>query len=217
MTMTRVKICGITNPVDADVAVEAGADLLGFILYQRSPRSVAVEDAARIIETLPETVQCVGVFVNAMPKEIRRIMAGAGFDYAQLHGHETPESVQAFSGRAYKALRPENSGQAQAQAAAYGLLGVSPGPALLIDAYDAGAYGGTGKKADWQTAAKLARRFPGLLLAGGLTPENVAAAVATVNPWGVDVASGVEISPGRKDHAAVRRFVRHAKDAAPVA
>jgi phosphoribosylanthranilate isomerase len=151
--------------------------------------------------------QFVGVFVNASVAEIQATVAQVGLDFVQLHGNETAEWFAPLAGRAYKAVRPADAAAAQAQAEAFAPLGCVAGPSLLIDAYDPQAYGGTGKQTDWHVAADLARRHPGLLLAGGLTPENVAAAIDVVQPWGVDVASGVEAEPGRKDHAKVRQFV----------
>jgi phosphoribosylanthranilate isomerase len=139
--------------------------------------------------------------------EIQATMAQVGLDFVQLHGNETAEWFAPLAGRAYKAVRPADAAAAHAQAEAFAPLGCVNGPAFMIDAYDPQAYGGTGKQTDWHVAADLARRHPGLLLAGGLTPENVAAAIDVVQPWGVDVASGVEAEPGRKDHAKVRQFV----------
>lgn len=212
-----VKICGITNLDDALVAVEAGADLLGFILYPKSPRYIVPAAIARIVARIKAdhapAIRCVGVFVNEPLEVIRAILAEASLDYAQLHGDEPPALLDALPGRAYKALRPATAAEATAQANTFARTAPAHGPRLMVDAYDPAEYGGTGKKADWTAAATLARRHPGLLLAGGLTPDNVAAAIRTVQPWGVDVASGVEASPGHKDHAKVRAFVRHAKQA----
>lgn len=224
MRKIQIKICGITNLADAQVAVEAGADLLGFILYAKSPRYVAPETVAQIIQQLKELregqpnqqtaasspsagPQFVGVFVNEPVERIRTILALTGLDYAQLHGDETPEMVQQLAGHSYKALRPASAAAAQSESTRFAPFGIVSGPALMIDAYDPHAYGGTGQQADWHAAAAVARQHPGLLLAGGLTPDNVAAAIQTVQPWGVDVSSGVEAAPGRKDHARVRAFV----------
>jgi len=218
-----VKICGITNAEDAKIAVEAGADLLGFIFYPKSSRYVTAEQVAeiiRIIRAEPRTATArsprfVGVFVNETPDRIQQIVAQTGLDLAQLHGDETPEilhQVQSLlQGRAYKALRPATSEEAQAQAALFTDPGrVSDGPNLLVDAYDPHAYGGTGQKSDWHVGAELAAQYPGLILAGGLTPENVSQAIRAVQPWCVDVASGVEAEPGCKDHEKVRAFVAQA-------
>ena len=217
--MVRVKICGITNPDDALAAAEAGADLLGFIFYARSPRYVTPETAAAIIAGLaglriagaaaaPRTV---GVFVNANQVDIQRIVQLARIDYVQLHGDEPPEFLAQVGDRAYKALRPASAELAQAEADRFVVRPERAGPRLLIDAYDPQAYGGTGQRADWQAAAAVARRHAGLLLAGGLTPDNVADAVRTVQPWGVDVSSGIEERPGRKDHRKLRALIEAAR------
>lgn len=215
--MTHVKICGTTNLGDAIVATDAGADLLGFILYPKSPRYVAPEAIAGIVDGLRRrgggVPLLVGVFVNVAPGEILATLDAAGLDLAQLHGDESVGDFTALHGRAFKALRPATLDQALAEADLYGPVGVTAGPQLLVDAYDPRAYGGTGHKADWHAAALVAQRFDRLLLAGGLTPENVTDAIGAVHPWGVDVASGVESAPGRKDHDAVRRFIAAAKRA----
>ena len=217
--MTIVKICGTTNLEDALAAVEAGADLLGFILYAKSPRyvtpAVVAEIVAGVRAAVPAPPRFVGVFVNAPPDEMLTVLAQTGLDLAQLHGDEAPSALAALQGRGFKAVRPTGLADALALAAEYAALGADAGPALLIDAFDPHAYGGTGQRADWTAAAAVAQRVPHLLLAGGLTPENVAAAVDAVKPWGVDVASGVEASPGRKDHAKVRAFVAAAKGGLP--
>jgi phosphoribosylanthranilate isomerase len=208
-----VKICGLTNLEDARVALEAGADLLGFTFYPPSPRAIAPAACAEIVRALRADVQggvatgavrLVGLFVNASVAEVEATMTACGLDLAQLHGDEGVAVVSAHRGRAYKAFR--GNGQAHAEYAEAG-----PGaPAFLVDAAVAGKYGGTGQTGDWDGAAALARSWP-LLLAGGLTPENVAGAIGRVRPWGVDVASGVEAGPGKKDHAKVRAFVDRAK------
>ncbi len=214
----KVKICGITNLEDARVAVAAGADFLGFIFYPRSPRYVTSELAGQIIAALRAeglAAVTVGVFVDAPLAEIERTMQMAGLDLAQLHGDEPAAQVQALSGRAFKALRLRPGDEIEADALSY--LSVAPDaawvPQLLVDAYHPGAYGGTGQTGDWRLAHVLARRCERLLLAGGLTPDNVAQAIAEVRPWGVDVSSGVEASPGRKDHGRVRAFIAAARAA----
>lgn len=213
--MTKIKICGLTNLSDALVATKAGADLLGFILFVKSPRYVAPETVAEIVPEVRKVnpaIKTVGVFVNESIEQITIILAQTGLDYAQLHGDETPDWFTSLSGRCYKALRPADGNEAASQAATFAPLGTIDGLRWMIDAYDANAYGGTGKRANWQTAAQLAHQYPGLLLAGGLTPENVAQAIQVVQPWGVDVASGVEAEPGRKDHAKVREFVEQVRN-----
>ncbi len=211
----RVKICGITSLEDAQVAVQAGADLLGFIFYPPSPRYVSPARAREILAELRDSSdtplpRTVGVFVDEPLEKIQAVLEEADVDYAQLHGGEPPVLLEQLTGRAFKALRPASREEALADAEWYAELGLPDGPQLLLDAYDPRAYGGTGKKADWSVAQELARSVR-LLLAGGLTPANVARAVETVRPWGVDVSSGVELAPGRKDHAAVRAFVARAK------
>jgi phosphoribosylanthranilate isomerase len=212
----KIKICGITNWEDARAAALAGADFLGFIFYPHSPRYVTPELAGQIITALHSeglTVITVGVFVDAPLAEIERTMLRAGLDLAQLHGNEPATQVQALRGRAFKALRPRPGEKVEADVFPYLSAGpeVAWAPQLLLDTYHSGAYGGTGQVGDWQLARALAQRCQRLLLAGGLTPDNVAQAIAEVRPWGVDVSSGVEASPGRKDHGRVRTFIAAAR------
>jgi phosphoribosylanthranilate isomerase len=204
--MTRVKVCGITNLEDAFSALEAGAELLGFNFYARSPRYVTPAEARRVVERLPEGVECVGVFVNeSAPEEVERIAGEAGVRAVQLHGDETPEFCRALRGfETIKALRVGTSFTPEA-AAAY-----STG-AVLLDAYVAGEFGGTGHTFDWTLARQTRERVPRLFLAGGLRPDNVAAAVLAVRPYAVDVCSGVETSPGRKSPHLMRRFVEQVR------
>ncbi len=228
--MTRVKICGITNLEDALCAARAGADFLGFIFYSKSPRHIAPERAAEITAALAgnasadaqhatphRTPRFIGVFVNETVDVVEETLLRANIDYAQLHGDEPPAVVELLQGRGFKALRPTSAAQASLDAEWYADLGPADGPQLLVDAYDPNEYGGTGKRADWQAAAELARTWPRLVLAGGLAPHNVAAAVDAVQPWAIDVSSGVEIGPGRKDAAKVRAFIAAAKTRAPQA
>ncbi len=217
----KVKICGLTNFDDAAAAVEAGADLLGFIFYEGSPRFVEAEQVKEIIDELhrvypvePEKprYRTVGVFVDRPAAYVAVIMALAGLDWAQLSGNEPVSVLKQLKKRAYKAIRPRTYAEADAEASFYAALSPRFGPRLLIDAYRPGEYGGTGQRADWRIAEQLAR-LRSIILAGGLTPDNVAEAVRTVRPWGVDVSSGVEKAPGVKDHDAIRAFVRNAKSA----
>ncbi|MCA1621059.1 MAG: phosphoribosylanthranilate isomerase [Acidobacteria bacterium] len=205
--MTRIKVCGITNLEDALAAVEAGAGMLGFNFYARSQRCVSASEARRIIERLPEGVECVGVFVNeAAPEEVERIASEAGVGAVQLHGDETHDFCRALRGQTtIKALRvgPDFTPEA---AAAY------PTDAVLLDAYVAGEWGGTGHTFDWALARRTREAVPRLFLAGGLKPENVAEAVAVVRPHAVDVCSGVETAPGRKSLEQMRRFVEQVKE-----
>jgi indole-3-glycerol phosphate synthase/phosphoribosylanthranilate isomerase len=208
---TRVKICGITTRQDALAAVDAGADILGFNFYPRSKRYIPPEKCVRIVSFLAQytaRVQLVGVFVNATRAEIEAIADDCHLDLVQLSGDEPPEFLQALGPRTFKGIRPTSLEEAQTDAARFARA--AP-PALLIDTHQPGAYGGTGHTGDWSLARALAEQYP-ILLAGGLTPENVAAAVAQVRPWGVDVASGVESSPGKKDTKKILAFVRAARN-----
>lgn len=219
----RVKICGLTNLDDAVCAVEAGADMLGFIFTAKSPRYITPGAAAALVAGLRSACResgqavpkLVGVFVNDTPATVAGVMASVGLDYAQLHGSESSEELAHLNGRAFKAIRPKPDEEAEAatEALAFAALGIPSGPRLLVDAYSPAAYGGTGELSDWNSAAQLAAQTDGLMLAGGLNPGNVAAAIAAVRPWAVDVGSGVEAEPGRKDHDAVRAFVEAARGA----
>jgi phosphoribosylanthranilate isomerase len=204
----KVKICGITNIDDARAALAAGADMLGFNFYPKSPRYIAPERACEIATQIRSNGQqplFVGVFVNSPLGEIRSILEIARVDLAQLHGDEPVKVLEHLNGRGFKALRPTSEQEAEVDAEWFAPYGPNA-PALLIDAYRKDQYGGTGHTADWSIATKLAQQYP-ILLAGGLTPENVAAAIRQVRPWGVDVASGVEVSPGKKDAEKMRLFV----------
>ncbi|HZI18450.1 MAG TPA: phosphoribosylanthranilate isomerase [Pyrinomonadaceae bacterium] len=206
--MTAIKVCGVTSLEDAVAAVEAGADALGFNLYPPSPRYVSTAAARSIIEALPAGVTTVGVFVNAgTPEEVSRAADAAGFDFVQLHGDETPEYCERVGcARVIKALRVGPRFEAA------GAAGYSTG-AVLLDAYVAGERGGTGHTFDWNVARRVREIVPCLYLAGGLNPANVAEAVRAVAPFAVDVCSGVERAPGRKDAALMRRFVESVRGA----
>jgi phosphoribosylanthranilate isomerase len=213
---TRVKICGLTTLDDALAAVDAGADMLGFNFYPPSPRYLAPSECARIVAALRSrgaAAEMVGVFVNASPGEIAAILDDCGLDLAQLSGDEPAETLAALGERAFKGIRPVTTAAARVDLANFGCDRRRRAPALLLDAARSGQYGGTGQLADWDLAAGLARAYP-ILLAGGLDPRNVAAAVAQVHPWGVDVASGVESAPGRKDRTKMTEFVAAARRAA---
>ena len=203
--MTIVKICGIKTLKDAQAAINAGADYLGFNFYPKSVRFIEKSTCAEITSVLKREhpqVKLVGVFVNSPVDEVKDILQTCHLDLVQLHGDEMPEIFVQLAPHAFRAFRgiPEsNTGYERSDV-----------PSMLIDAAVKGVYGGSGVTADWAAAAKLAQQYP-LLLAGGLTPENVADAVRQVKPWGVDVASGVESSPGRKDSIKMRAFVEAAK------
>ena len=207
----HIKICGLTNLEDALAAVEAGADHLGFNFYPHTPRCITPAVCARIVAFIRRhsaSTKCVGVFVNESSASVAAILDLCGLHLAQLHGDESPEQVVLLRGRAFKALRGITS---DAHLAAFARASCGA-PALLFDAHHAALYGGTGQTADWSAARAVAAQFP-MLLAGGLTPQNVAEAVAQVRPWGVDVASGVESAPGRKDHGKIRALVEAALSA----
>jgi phosphoribosylanthranilate isomerase len=203
--MVRVKICGITNGDDARHAADCGADALGFVFYAGSPRCVTPEQVREIVAGLPPFVTRVGLFVNEHPGRIRAIVGACGLDVVQLHGDEPPEACVLPPCRVIKGVRPRREADLTALAA-------YPVAALLVDAAVPGQFGGTGQRADWELAARLAARQR-VILAGGLTPANVAAAVRQVRPYGVDVASGVESAAGRKDPDRVAQFIRMAKEA----
>jgi phosphoribosylanthranilate isomerase len=199
----KVKVCGITNAEDALAAVEAGADALGFIFYEKSPRYVVPGVAANIIAELPPLVTPVGVFVNEGLTTVRSIMNTCGLAMAQLHGDENVSYCRELARPAMKALRLRDRGSLLALAEYQGRGGVR---GFVLDAFSELSYGGTGQITDWGLAAEVAKSTP-ILLAGGLTPDNVTEAIRTVRPYGVDVSSGVESAPGKKDHAKMRAFV----------
>ena len=203
----KIKICGITNVEDADVAVRAGADALGFVMYRKSPRWVDPAVARSIIAGLPPFVLPVGVFVNEEAERVRALMDECGFALAQLHGDESALYCQNLSRPALKALRLKDRGTFLALAEFQGCANVR---GILIDAFSDQAYGGTGQTVDWTLAQEAARSTP-IILAGGLNPANVAGAIRMVHPYGVDVSSGVEKSPGKKDQDKVRAFVEAAR------
>jgi phosphoribosylanthranilate isomerase len=202
----KVKICGITNLADAQVAVEAGADMLGFIFYEASPRYVTVEKVADIARQLPPQVVKVGVFVNPSEKLVTRAVAECGLNLLQFHGDETPEFCTQFGVMSMKAFRVRDAASLEA-------LPHYPTDAWLLDTYSAGQAGGTGKTFNWDLAIEAQKLGKPIFLAGGLTPENVADAVRRVQPFAVDVSSGVEASPGKKDHAKVQAFISAARSA----
>lgn len=202
--MTRVKICGITSPEDALVAAEAGADAIGLIFWATSQRAVDLDTAKVIARALPPFVSVVGVFVDDTPDHVRSVADAVGLSAVQLHGSESVADWARFPRPVLKAMPVEAYADSPWQTAR---------AAILVDAHDPVTVGGTGRTVDWDRARDIAatRR---LVLAGGLTPDNVAQAIAQVRPWGVDVASGVERAPGIKDHDKVRAFIAAARAAA---
>jgi phosphoribosylanthranilate isomerase len=187
----RVKVCGITRLEDARLAAALGAAAVGFNFWSQSPRCIAPARARRIGEALPAQVDKVGVFVNATLSEIERVAAEAKLSAIQLHGEESPALARALALPVLRAFRRRGQG-AEPEMLRY------PCAAVLLDASVPAAYGGTGQLADWELAGRVARSRR-LILAGGLTPQNLVAAVTSVRPYGVDLNSGVELSPGRKD------------------
>jgi phosphoribosylanthranilate isomerase len=206
-----VKICGITSPEDARLAVDAGADAIGLVFFSMSPRKTTLERAAEIVRSLPTTVRRVGVFVNETPEAMARAADAAGLDLLQLHGDEPPESLAGLARPAIKAVRV---GRGFAHDEALRFAATASG--LLVDTRLPGETqlpGGTGVPFDWSLVKGLAERVPFLMLAGGLGPQNVAEAVRAVRPHAVDVSSGVEALPGRKDAEKLRAFVRAVREA----
>ncbi|HET9405821.1 MAG TPA: phosphoribosylanthranilate isomerase [Candidatus Sulfotelmatobacter sp.] len=219
--MTWVKICGITNLEDALVAVDAGADAVGFVFYDKSPRRVSPDIAREIVARLPQSVEKVGVFVDSECDEIRKTVTASGLTAVQLHGDQSKQSVL-------------NNVQPASECVGTGkLIAMIPGDslkkngffigngmrekifAILLDSTSHSLQGGTGKVFDWKETGNLARslglRIP-VIVAGGLSPDNVVDAMRTFHPFGLDVTSGVEFSPGKKDHDKVRQFVRAVRE-----
>jgi phosphoribosylanthranilate isomerase len=203
MAKPRVKICGITNWRDAQLAFKAGADFLGFNFYRESPRYISPARAGKIVRRLPQGVTAVGVFVNEREEAVLEIARNVGLDYVQLHGDESPRTVANLARRVrvIKALRVKQPFRV-AQLSRY-----KSASAFLLDGFDKHARGGTGKTFDW-AVARRANRGRRIFLAGGLTPENAAEASRCVKPFALDVCSGVEASRGKKDAARVKAFMR---------
>ena len=204
--MIKVKICGITSPEDALTAVEAGGHALGFVFYKEPPRHIFPEEAARIINLLPPFVQAVGLFVNEAPEIVNQVSRNCRLGLVQLHGDETPDYCRKIEQRVMKAFRVRSL-TCLDPIADYRMSG------CLLDAYSPSFYGGTGKSFNWEIAREAMTRGHRIVLAGGLTPDNVAEAIRQVRPYAVDVSSGVESAPGRKDADKVREFIRNAKEA----
>jgi len=197
---TKVKICGVTNVADALAAAEAGADMIGLNFYEGSPRYVTPATAAEIARPLPPFVLRVGVFVNPAEAQVLEAIAGCGLNLLQFHGDEPSDFCTQFGVMSVKALRVREAASLEALADFHT-------EAFLLDAYAKGGLGGTGEKFNWDLAVAAQKYGRPIFLAGGLTPENVAEAVRQVRPFAVDVASGVESAPGKKDAAKVRAFI----------
>ena len=194
----RVKICGITNTVDALAAVDAGADAIGFVFVRSSRRYIDPGAAGEIVRKVLPFVTCVGVVADRPRDEVREILEISRVSAIQFHGNERPEELAGYPVPVYKAFRVSEGFRPES-------LGNYPGPAYLLDTGVSGELGGTGKSFDW-TIAAAAREFGKIILAGGITPENVAEAIRTATPYAIDVSSGVESVPGVKDHDKLRRL-----------
>ena len=208
MAKVRVKICGITNWVDARRAVGAGADFLGFNFYAPSPRYITPAKARRIVQRLPKGASSVGVFVNETEENMLEIVRSVGLDCLQLHGDESPAMIERLSRslpiiKAIRVRRPFRASRLQRFRRA---------KALLLDGFDGGFYGGTGRTFDWHVARR-AKIYGRVFLSGGLTPENVAEAIRVARPYAVDVCSGVEAKPGKKDPVRMKTFMHAVKKA----
>ncbi len=199
-----VKICGLTNVADALAAADAGADALGFVFYEPSPRSVSIEAAAEITRQLPPAIVKVGVFVDAPEELVLRAARSCALNLLQFHGEESPDYCLQFALMSMKAFRIRDEGS-------LGALRAYSTDAWLLDTYAPTKAGGTGETFNWDLAVQARGYGRPIFLAGGLTPLNVAQAVGRVQPYGVDVSSGVEAGPGRKDHTKVRDFIQAAK------
>ncbi len=217
--MTLVKICGITTLEDALFAAEAGAHMLGLNFFKKSPRYLAPADARALALALRSKLGAtapllIGVFVNEVVGRISVTMEEVGLNFAQLSGDESVEMLRELRGIGFKAIRPRSQSEAVMDVEYYSSAQIDPRiPSLLLDAHNAVLYGGTGERADIEIALALKEKTPRLMLAGGLTPENVGEAVKAARPWGVDVASGVESDAGKKDADKVRAFINAVKAA----
>ena len=196
----KVKICGTTSLKDAFLAVESGADAIGFIFYKMSPRSISQKEAKEIILQLPPFIETVGVFVNETSDKINRIAEQCKLNSIQLHGEESPALCRRVKRKVIKAFRVKDADSLKS-IASYDVSG------FLLDSYNDGSKGGTGQVFDWNLALRVKKQGP-VILAGGLNPYNVFTAIHRVKPYGVDVCSGVEKSPGIKDHEKIREFIK---------
>lgn len=201
--MIRIKICGITNLSDAMVAIAAGADALGFVFHQPSPRNLFTEQATAIIRQLPPFIQTVGLFVNQQAELVNETAKQCKLDLVQLHGEETPEYCNAIKPRIIKAFRVKDS-YILNDIKKYDVAG------YLLDAWSPVAHGGTGETFNWDIATNATSHNNRIILAGGLTPENIAAAIKCVKPYAVDVSSGVESAPGIKNAQKIQTFIQNA-------
>ena len=202
-TQVKVKICGMTNLKDVKVAVDGGVDAVGFIFYKKSPRSVTMQAVREIVLELPPFVDSVGVFVNETAEQINKIADHCKLDRVQLHGDESPAFCKKIRRRVIKAIRVKDI-QSLKKLSDY------PVSSFLLDTFSEDQYGGTGEVFDWNLAFP-AKRYGPIILAGGLTPINVHQAIQRIQPYGVDVCSGVESQPGIKDHKKMKAFLKNVK------
>ena len=202
-TQVKVKICGMTNLKDVKVAVDGGVDAVGFIFYKKSPRSVTMQAVREIVLELPPFVDSVGVFVNETAEQINKIADHCKLDRVQLHGDESPAFCKKIRRRVIKAIRVKDI-QSLKKLSDY------PVSSFLLDTFSEDQYGGTGKVFDWNLAYP-AKKYGPIILAGGLTPINVHQAIQRIQPYGVDVCSGVESQPGIKDHKKMQTFLKNVK------
>ncbi len=207
MKPCKIKICGITNQIDGLHAIDSGADALGFVFYKKSPRHVSPKVVKAIVANLPPFVLPIGVFVNEEAQVVRDIMDECGLALAQIHGDETADYCESLGRPVIRGIRLRDRNTFMAMAEYKGRARVR---GFVLDAFSENAYGGTGKTADWSLAKEAAQSFS-FLLAGGLTPDNVQEAIQKVQPYGVDVSSGVEARPGKKDPAKIQAFIQAAK------
>ena len=202
-TQVKVKICGMTNLNDVKVAVDGGVDAVGFIFYKKSPRSVTIQTVREIVLELPPFVDSVGVFVDETAEQINKIADRCNLDRVQLHGDESPAFCKKICRRVIKAIRVKDI-QSLKKLSDY------PVSSFLLDTFSEDQYGGTGKVFDWNLAYS-AKKYGPIILAGGLTPINVRQAIQRIQPYGVDVCSGVESQPGIKDHKKMQAFLKNVK------
>ena len=202
-TQVKVKICGMTNLKDVKVAVDGGVDAVGFIFYKKSPRSVTMQAVRKIVLELPPFVDSVGVFVNETAEQINKIADRCNLDRVQLHGNESPSFCKKIRRRVIKAIRVKDI-QSLKKLSDY------PVSSFLLDTFSEDQYGGTGRVFDWNLAYP-AKKYGPIILAGGLTPNNVRQAIQRIQPYGVDVCSGVESQPGIKDHKKMQIFLKNVK------
>lgn len=204
MQKTWIKICGITRALDATAAAELGADAIGVVLYPKSPRAVQLDDLASIVAGLPQRIEVVALFVDPEPDFVRSVLHTAAIDLLQFHGSESADFCEQFETPYMKALAVRSDSDLRVALAPY-----ASARYVLLDSYDPILPGGTGKTFDWARLKELSEQQQArLVLAGGLHPDNVAAAIETVHPFGVDVSSGVEASKGIKDHLKMKSFIQ---------